>query len=200
MILAWFELIYLLIKATLLSGAYAALLVWLLYLLCKIADAKAPQAVVKRRFLIWLFLAVPIFFGLFAYRLSYWQDMGMGETAMVPVGHGHVVYNADGFMTYFDSDPDNEVYLQEDHVHIGKYVIDREMLCAENSEEPTDSTYKYVVFNMQSNRLIRFTSDAAYDTYAATHKLPARETFKDFASHYNAYAAKKPTWKKWLLL
>jgi hypothetical protein len=199
MIVAYLELIYLLIKGALLSASYAGLLVFLVYAFVRL---RKHLHVLTNKYLVklWMRSAFLIFISLFAYRFSYWQDSGLGETAQVPIGHEQVIYNADGAMTYFDSDQNEDDFSQNDHIHIEKYVVDDSVICAEIANVSHDSDYRYLVYNMQTRELIRFIDNTEYDAYALEQQLPSSTRFYNFDVHYIQYYQKKPKWKRWLLL
>ena len=169
MILACIELIIMLFKAILLSAVYALIIVSILLLLHKAFRFAFLQKMLRYGLPLYILLGFIIFISLFSYRFSYWEDMGMGETVQVPIGYKQYVYNADGFMTYFDSEPDKEAYLQEDLIDIENYIVEGKMICAEIDDESPEPEYKYLVYDMEARALTRFKTKQEYDDYAAAH-------------------------------
>lgn len=196
MILGYIEFIIKLIHIIILSTIYSAILLILLLLAVKVLKSSLTLGIKNQKFKLWISIAFILFIMLSSYRFSYGRDDGFGETLQVPVGYGQHVFLADDQFVYF--------YPVEDDISntfdIGNFIVKGNKLCAEVSHEYSSVTpeHDYIVFNLETRKIILFDSIAKYTEYAKSNGLPLSDKFRNFAYHYKKFIA-KPEWKKWLL-
>ncbi len=199
MILQWFDFFALIIKIIVLSTVYATLLI----VACIYIYRKTGNNWLKKRLNYklrnWLFLHLLISVCLFYYSFTYWQDTGLGENPSLPIGYGQRIYSPDFEWTDFYPDLD-KTELNKDELQIENFIVQDSVLCAKISHQNSNSpNYDFIVCNLQSRTNKTFLTEADYNKFAIENKLPLKDNFLDFKTHYRNYFDKKPEWKKWLL-
>ena len=176
--MALFHLIFILIKIGILGSLYAAIVFVVTRYTFTIFNKRLP--IDASRF--WWLTQIIISLSLFFYSFTYWGDHGIGDTAVIPIGHGQQVRNSDGGFIYFLAD-DNQ------HEIVRFELTDDQMFGEQHGG-------RYLIFDLKTSKVQEFKSRSEYEDYVGSRRLPAGDKFKDFNTHYKAYWS---GWRFWLL-
>lgn len=169
-----FHLIYSLIKIAALATIYSTLTLLTVRLISRLSPNSWIYNLTQNKFQFWKSTSYILAGGLFIYSFTYWGDHGLGDSSLIPVGHGQSIHNGDGVFTYFYTSGLNQR-------HIYNYSIKNGQICAEQDGN------KYLIYNLETKELKEFNNKRDYEDYAKANELPTTDQFKDFIEHYRDY-------------
>lgn len=199
MFTAVLELIFIIFKIMLLSAVYASFVLLITYLISVKSEKNTLKTIMKKKMKFWLTIHFIISLALFSYKFTYWQNTGLGENSIIPIGYNQTIQNEDLESTYFY--PDSEkTDPNQDGIEIENYIVKNEYLCAEVSHKNSiTEKFDYLVYNLEEKKLAKFKKESDYQTYANAKKLPRKIEFYSFEKHYYEFIDNKPKWSWWLL-
>lgn len=173
-----FHFIFSLVKIAALATIYSTFILLTVRLISRLSPNSPIDKLTHDKFKFWRSTSCILAAGLFIYSFTYWGDHGLGDSSLIPVGHGQSIYSGDGSFTYFYT-ADNE------QRHIYNYSIRNGQVCAAQDEN------RYLIYNLRTKELMEFNSKKEYEDYAKTNELPTTDEFKDFIKHYRDH------WNGW---
>jgi hypothetical protein len=173
-----FHFIFSLVKIAALATIYSTLILLTARLISRLGPNSPIDKLTRDKFKFWKSTSYVLAVGLFIYSFTYWGDHGLGDSSLIPVGHGQSIHNGDASFTYFYTS-DNE------QRHIYNYAIKSGLVCAEQDDN------RYLIYNLETKELKEFNSMKEYEDYAKANELPTTSEFKDFIEHYEDY------WNGW---
>ena len=197
MIVAYIDLIVLILKAIVLSAVYSLVILMLIIIFFKKSHWLGKR---KYRFAIWSFLSLAFFIKLLDYRFSYWEDKGLGEHLIIPIGYDQKIENDDLEFTYFFPNL-TKIDPNEDEIKINKFAIENDNLCAEISHDSSENSMPdFIVYNLRNKISKEFKNEAKYIEFAKQNNMPLPIEFTDFSTQYLQHIQNRSKWKKWFLL
>jgi hypothetical protein len=178
-----FHLIFTLFKIFVQAAVYATVILLAFRLVANGQPNIDWSRLSKNKSKFWLRSALIISLVLFIISFTPWGDHGLGDSSLIPVGHGKTIYNGDGSWTYFYTPDHNQR-------HIYKYEVKDDKLFAEQDDE------RYLTFDLKSSELKEFDDKESYEEHAKQNDYPLPNEFKDFIEHYNDYWN---GWRFWFL-
>ena len=197
--MAWIELFLIALKTILLSTIYSTLVLLSLIAISATFKNDWLRRITKRKLRFWLSIHFIISFGLFGFSFTYWQNTGLGDNSIIPIGYGQTIQNEDFESTYFYPDL-RKTEPNRDELNIGDYKVFDNKICAEVSHQNMESlTFDYIIYDLPSKKLMTFKSEEEYRKFAQQNGLPTKKDFHDFNAHFAQYLKKRTLWKKWLV-
>ena len=197
--MAIIELILIIIRTIILSTIYSTIVLLILVLIAKYTDNNWAKKRITRKFRFWLLTHFLISIILLFSSLFYFHDTGIGDNSIVPIGYGQTIQNEDFVMTYFYPDL-TKTDPNKDAIDITNYIIAKNKICAEISNENTESPkYDFIVYDLPTKKLLTFEKETEYTNFAIKNNLPLKTEFYNFEKHYQEYLSNKPFWKTWLI-
>jgi hypothetical protein len=199
MFTAVLELIFITFKIMLLSAVYASFVLLITYLISVKSKNNSLKTIMIKKMKFWLRIHFIISLALFTYKFTYWQNTGLGENNIIPIGYNQTIQNEDLESTYFYPDSE-ETNPNQDGIEIENYIVKNEYLCAEVFHKNSiTEKFDYLVYNLEEKKLTKFKNESDYQTFANSKKLPRKIEFYSFEKHYYEFIDNKPKWSWWLL-
>jgi hypothetical protein len=130
---------------------------------------------------------------------SYWQDTGLADYPVLPIGYGQTIISPDFQSTEFFPDL-NKTDLNKDGLEILHFKIHNEKLCAEISHENSNSpNFDFIIYDLPDKTYQTFKSEREYIEYAQKNGFPLKQDFSDFNHQYDDYLNNRPEWERLLL-
>lgn len=183
---ALFHLVFMLIKISIQATIYGSLTFIVILIISKLKPESWAARVSKKKFKLWFYNGFIVSVGLLFFAFSYWGNHGLGDHAIVPVGHSQVVEQINSNDTYIEK----KGYLQ---VGINDFAFDKNNLYAKTEKEFNGEKGDYVVWNLKNNDWTFYKTKTDYLAAAEKLNYMKPETFEDFRYHY------KQHWHGWRL-
>lgn len=197
--MAIIELFIIILKIFFYSTIYSSLVLLVLFALLKVKKWVILETIMKYKIKFLLIIHFIFSLSFFIFSFSYWQDLGLGDNHIIPIGYNQTIQNEEFSWTYFYPDL-TKTEPNKDEVIISNYKIVNEILCAEVSHQNTDSPkYDFIVYNLKTKTNKTFENIKEYENYAKENNLPNKEKFYNFEKHYEDYLNSKPKWQNYLL-
>jgi heme/copper-type cytochrome/quinol oxidase subunit 2 len=197
--MAIIELFIIFIKIIFYSTIYSSLILLALFIFSKVKKWSILEAIMKRKMKFWLIIHFIISLSFFIFSFSYWQDLGLGDNHIIPIGYDQTIQNEEFSWTYFYPDL-TKTEQNKDEIIITNFKIENEILCAEVSHQNADSPkYDFIVYNLKTKIYKTFENKKEFEIYAKENNLPEKEKFYNFDRHYDEYLNSKPKWQNYLL-
>jgi len=183
-------LIFEIVKISILSGIYSALILLFLIVVTSYMINNLSKWLNKYKIPLWCSIGVIISVRLFMYMFSYNGDHGLGDSAIIPIGNYKVVNQIDGVSTYIQNKTGNQVDIQN-------FTFDKNNLYGKVKKEINDTTMgDFIVWNLNTDRWKYFNSNVEYLNAAKINGYPQLNKFNDFDYYYGNYWR---GWRFWLL-
>ncbi len=166
------HLLFELVKIALLSFIYTAFV-----FLCRAILLKLKKEKVNFNWRNFKF-AYKILYGiLFIFSFTYYGNHGLGDEFNIPLGYSETMKAGDLYAYFIPSGTSNQI-------HVNNYLVRNDNLCAS-----VDSGY--IVYNLNTKKMINFYTGQQYNNYALSHNLPVNNQLVEFFDQYKAY------WNGW---
>ena len=172
-----------------LSCIYATIIFFILRLIGQLRPKSWLGNVAQRKFNLWFSLEIIISVGLFIFMFTYWGNHGLGDTAIVPVGHFQIVTKRDSEFPFI-------VNKNGDRVDIKLFTFDNDNLYAETQNRDNETTGNYVVWNLKNDEMQFYKTKENYITESKRSTYLQPDKFLDFWVIYEKHWG---TWKRYLL-
>ena len=106
---------------------------------------------------------------LFVFSFTYYGNHGLGDESFIPLGHWETMSAGDLYAYFTPSGTSNQIA-------VNTYQVKGDNLCA-----AVDSGY--IVYNLDTKKMIKFEAEQQYNAYALNHDLPVSNQFLDFLSN-----------------
>jgi hypothetical protein len=184
------ELLFILLKAIVLSVVYATIILLFATILLRKKIIKKTKMWLRTHLIIFIMLLGNAYF---------FHDTGIGDNSRIPIGYGQAIQNEDFVMTYFFPDL-NKIDPNKDAIGISKYVIINNKICAQTSSDNSDTTtFDFFVYDLPLAQLSTFDKEEDYNHFAKTNKLPPIVEFFTFDKHFQDFIDSRPMWRRWLV-
>lgn len=184
-----FHLLFTLIKISILSSIYAALLLAAF----RITGNKKPESwfyrVSRNKFRLWFRSGLIISVSLFIFMFTYYGNHGFGDSARVPVGHGRSIQQVDGV----------QAYIQEDGVSmlpIDKFIVTDDFVYGMAGDFNENYDGNFFFYDLASNIVTSFTREKDYLEFLKKKGVNDTADYKDFYHYYSEYWG---GWRFWTL-
>lgn len=178
-----FHFAFELVKITLLSMAYAGLLV----LFLKLFRRKAIQLGT------WLKAVAVLWACLFVYMFTYWGDHGLGDTFRVPIGKGKMIESINAMEYAWIMDVTNS---SGERVQMSRFVIADGKVLGNCDDDFYDEPCAYFVYEIDNGGLLEFRDPLSFAQECDRQGWPGPELMVDFGTNYHRYW---DGWRFWLL-
>jgi hypothetical protein len=188
-----FNLLFELIKISILGSLYATLIVYLLKLVFRFNPNPWLQKILNRKKRTWFVIGFLVSISLFSFLFSYWGNHELGDGARIPIGYEKDISNTNGAeyanIKGIQSQDGNDIYTT-------KFKIDGNKVCGNYESDFYDYSSGYFVYNLESDLLTEFANENEYNIYAVKNELPKTNELLSFNENYSNYWL---GWRFWFL-
>ncbi|HTD97872.1 MAG TPA: hypothetical protein VK668_01230 [Mucilaginibacter sp.] len=119
---------------------------------------------------------------LFVFSFTYYGNHGLGDEALIPLGHWETMNSGDGY-AYFTASGTSE------QLAVDSFLVKNDTLCAASAKV-------FFIYPLQSGVMKKFGSKYLYNKYALAHHLPQAHQLKTLWVQYHEYWS---GWRFWML-
>ena len=188
-----FQLVFELIKISILGCLYATIIICLLKLISKFKPNIYIERILYRKKRAWFVIGFLVSISLFIFLFSYWGNHELGDSARIPLGYDKEISNTN-WTKYANFDGIKS--LDGNDIYTTKFKIDGNKLCGNYDSDFYDYKNSFFVYNLESNELSEFKSEVEYNSYAVKNGIPKTNQFLTFEDNYGNYWN---GWRFWLL-
>ncbi len=166
-----------LIKISILSIVYISLLLIVFRLIARKKQGSFIDKISKRKLLFWFVGGAIISSSLFIFMFSYYGNHGLGDFAIVPIGHHKSVFQIDSQFSYIEN-------AKGTQIEINDFIVENDHLYAKKVYDFNGLKGDYVVWDLKNDTWEFYDKDIDYFKTMKKFYYPAPHTFKSFDEHY----------------
>ena len=177
---ALLHLIFTLIKISILSCIYAAIILVVFRIIGSYKPNSWFNRVSKKKLRLWFRCGFIISVSLFIFTFTYFGNHGLGDSARVPVGHWKAVKEINGTQAYIqDEGPVSAI-------EIDRFLVTDNFVYGIASDSNENYEGKFFVYDLANNIVTTFTNVKEYVNFLKTNNLKNND-YKDFRYYYSQY-------------
>jgi hypothetical protein len=176
-----FHFIFQLIKTGILASIYSLALIGVLLTIGEIISSEFLRRVKSEKRLHWLTFGFIISIGLLTFSFTYWGNHGLGDEAMIPIGHWKTIKNIN-WTEY--GHLEGQVTSDGNDIVTTQFKVVDNKLCGNLDSWFYEYQNSYFVLDLKTDTLTEFKSEAAFNVYAKANKLPKSDELLNFEQNY----------------
>lgn len=173
-----------LIKISILSSIYVSILLVVFRIIAKKNPGSFVDQLSKRKLLFWFVGGSIISTSMFIFMFTYYGNHGLGDFAIVPIGHHKAVSQIDSQFSYIENEKGTQIEIYD-------FVVKNDHLYAKKVYDFNGLIGDYVVWDLENDTWKLYENDVAYFKAMKKFYYPAPHTFRSFDEHYSEH------WNGW---
>lgn len=183
-----FHFIIELVKISILSCIYGTLIFVTFNFIGYYKPDSWFASVARKKLRLWFLCGLLISVGLLIFMFTYFGNHGLGDNAILPVGHFKVVKQTNGSDTYLENS-----YGEEQGIK--RFMFDNDNLYAETKKTNSQSG-DYLVWNLHTDSWVYYNTKDEYLKEVRQRGFPHPEVFQEFWEFYKRHWH---GWRFWTL-